>query len=300
MSLDELARIEAAALAPGDVLLSRGIGEISDLICAIDGGSYSHAGLWTGTGVVHATFEGIVGDDLDASLADRQHVDVFRYERDGAALGSARWPAEPVLACAASFVGGSYAYSDLLMLALLIGYGRRPGVPALDSAVRKVGAHLAERLDVWLERQRAAAGAADAGPEPMTCTELIGTAFYAAASVPAHAYALEVVLPGRGPEPPLALSGPDPAASEYERVAQLWRQVLRRHAPALDADLCRRASGGDPPSPPALFGLTRPRRVIAGERALPLRTLTPRDLETSPTLARVGRLEVPGRAGRGI
>jgi hypothetical protein len=295
MSLNEPARIDAAALAPGDVLLSRGIGEISDLICAIDGGSYSHAGIWTGSGVVHAAFEGIARAALEASLADRHHVDVFRYLRDGAALGSARWPAEPVVACATSFVGGAYAYSDLLMLALLIGYGRRPGVPALDSAVRKIGAHLAARLDDWFER-RTAHGAVGR-PGPMTCTELVGTAFYAAASVPAHAYALEVVLPGRSSAPPPALSGPDPAAAEYERVAETIRRVLRRHGLALDADAPPEASSADPPHPPALFGVTRPRRVIAGGSGLPLRTLTPRDLETSPTLVRVGRLAEPS-AGR--
>jgi hypothetical protein len=291
MSLDGPARIEAAALAPGDVLLSRGVGEISDLICAIDGGSYSHAGIWTGSSVVHATFEGIARDALEKGLADRQHVDVFRYQRDGAVLGSSRWPAEPVVACATSFVGGAYAYSDLLMLALLIGYGRRPGVPALDSAVRKLGAQLAERLDAWLER-RTGRGT-DGGPAPMTCTELVGAAFYEAASVPAHAYALEVVLPGRTPRPPLALSGPDPGAAEYERVAESLRQVLRRHGLGLDAESTPEAPGGDAPNPRALFDLTRPRHVIAGERGLPLRTLTPHDLETSPTLQRVGRLAQP-------
>jgi hypothetical protein len=288
MSLDGPDRIEAAALAPGDVLLSRGIGEISDLICAIDGGSYSHAGIWTGTSIVHATFEGIERDGLEAAVADRQYVDAFRYHRDGAVLGSARWPVEPVLECAASFVGGSYAYSDLLMLGLLIGYGRRPGIPALDSAVRKIGARLAERLDAWLERQTG--HGSDGRPAPMTCTELVGAAFYAAASDPAHAYAIEVVLPGRSPLPPRALSGPDPGAAEYERVAESVRQVLRRHGLALAAEANPTAASGDPPNPRALFDLTRPRRAIAGERALPLRTLTPRDLETSPTLTRVGRL----------
>ena len=294
MSLNEPARIDAAALAPGDVLLSRGIGEISDLICAIDGGSYSHAGIWTGGSVVHASFEGIARAGLETSLADRHHVDVFRYQRDGAALGSPRWPADPVVACAISFVGGAYAYSDLLMLALLIGYGRRPGVPALDSAVRKLGANLAKRLDAWLERQVAQDAAGR--PAPMTCTELVGAAFYSAASVPAHAYALEVLLPGRSPAPPPALSGPDPAAAEYERVAESIRQVLRRHGLALDADAGGdpEASSADPANPRALLGLTRPRRVIAGERGLPLRTLTPRDLETSPTLVRVGRLAERG------
>jgi hypothetical protein len=289
--MHEPASIEAAALLPGDVLLSRGVGEVADLICAIDGGSYWHAGIWTGAELVHATFEGIVREDLAPSLEERQHVDAFRYAKDGHALGSARWPAEPVVACAQSFVGGSYAYSDLLMLALLIGHGRRPGIPALDSAVRKIGAHLADRLDAWL-KQKLAARDAGSAPAPMTCTELVGSAFYAAKASPAHAYALEVVLPGRDPvPPPPMLDGPDPAAAEHARIVEACRAVLRRALPALDADLRRRAEAEDaPPNPPALFGLTRPRGVIAGSRALPLRTLAPRDLETSPTLSRVGRI----------
>jgi hypothetical protein len=273
------------------VLLSRGVGEVADLICAIDGGSYSHAGIWTGIQVVHATFEGIVGEELAPSLEARRHVDVFRFAREGHALGSARWPAEPVVACALSFVGGSYAYSDLLMLALLIGYGRRPGIPALDSAVRKIGAHLADRLDAWLERQVGARGAG-AAPAPMTCTELVGRAFHDAKATPPHAYALEVVLPGRAAPPPAPmLDGPDPAAAELERVAEACRAVVRRALPTLDAELRLRAAAEEaPPNPPALFGLTQPRGVIAGSRALPLRTLTPCDLETSPTLSCVGRL----------
>jgi hypothetical protein len=104
------------------------------------------------------------------------------------------------------------------------------------------------------------------------------------------------------------LTGPDAAAAEHERVAEACRQVLRKHLPALDAELRMRnwGDGGDgPPRPPAMLGLTEPRRVIAGERALPLCTLTPRDLESSPTLTRIGRLarsagDVPERAGRGI
>ena len=73
-------------------------------------------------------------------------------------------------------------------------------------------------------------------------------------------------------------------------MAESVRQVLRRHGLGPEAGSHLDTSHSQPENPRALFDLTRPRRVIAGERALPLRMLTPRDLETSPTLSRVGRL----------
>ena len=41
-------QIRAADLRPGDVLLCRGRGEISDLVCALDESTYSHSALWDG------------------------------------------------------------------------------------------------------------------------------------------------------------------------------------------------------------------------------------------------------------
>ena len=47
-------------LCPGDVLLSCGREALSQLICKVDGGMYSHAALWDGHKVVEATARGVV------------------------------------------------------------------------------------------------------------------------------------------------------------------------------------------------------------------------------------------------
>ncbi len=289
--------IQPTDLRPGDVLLSLGVGDLSEMICLIDGGRYSHAALWTGNRVVHATLGGIVLADLEGQKQQKL-TDVYRYTRDGHPLGSERWPSEPVIERAERFVGGRYAYSDLVMLAMLIGYGRRPRIPVMETIVRRIGAHAADGVTAWFQdqmrRSRKAAGqsspaAPDAPGIATTCTELVGTAFYEAESTPPHAYALEVVQPGRHDALQSAGSNPELEA-QYASLAAACRDFVRPDLPLLD--LVQQSQGAVLEAGPidAVIGWRKSRKVVAGDRSLPLSTLTPRDLQTSPTLVCVGRL----------
>ncbi len=288
--------IDVSTLRPGDILLSRGFGDISDMICASDGGRYSHAALWTGESVIHATLSGVKADGLLASHGPQQYVDVYRFSRNGEQpLGSDPWPAAPVIARAQSFVGGPYAYTDLMMLALLLGFARRRRIPALDSIVRRLSAQLADGAAAWLETRRHEARAAAGHPpeatsplEAKTCTELVGTAFYEAESDPTHAYGLEVVLPGRDAGVKVLSADPelDPT---YDDLEAACRALVRQEFPELERAQKTREDERVQASVQTL-GWTSSRRVIAGERALPLSSLTPRDLEMSPSLRCIGRL----------
>jgi hypothetical protein len=284
------------------VLLSRGNGELSDMICAIDGGLYSHGAVWTGKRVVHATLGGIVYGDVAMECKEQQYVDVYRFSRGGKPLGTDGWPAEPVVERAESFVGGCYAYTDLIMVAVLIGYGRRPQIPVMEIIVRRIGARLADTLAEWFRSKRQGAPSSTAPTatavsiDPKTCTELVGTAFYEAKSLPPHAYALEVLLAGRKTSTRSGnASDPTDLEVEYGMLAAGFRDLLRRELPAVDTGQRTRAGLVDTFDASATTrGPMSPRTVIAGGRALPLSSLTPWDLQTSPTLFCVGRLTCSG------
>lgn len=82
-------RVSAIAtkrLRPGDILLSRGQGDTADAIRTLDGGTYSHAGIWSGSGVIELTTPKVVEWPLEQSLIahPRVMVDVYRYSTSGA------------------------------------------------------------------------------------------------------------------------------------------------------------------------------------------------------------------------
>jgi len=147
MTTNALSRaISLEELEPGDVLLSRGVGSLSDLICSVDGGSYSHAGVWDGQCVVEATLGGIAANPIGHALESQQYVDVYRFCRDGSRLGAHEWPAAPVIGQARSFVGMKYAYADLLLAAVVVALGRRTSLPVMKRALRQLGALAGQQM----------------------------------------------------------------------------------------------------------------------------------------------------------
>jgi hypothetical protein len=278
------------------VLLSRGIGDLSDLICSVDGGSYSHAALWDGEHVVEATLGGIHANPLAHSLQALQYVDVYRYHRDEHWLGECAWPAEPVVAHARTFIGAKYAYADLLMAAVVISLGRRTSIPAMKLALRRFGAQAGNYL---ASKLFPALNASSDAKDAMVCTEVVAAAYYHAPSIPVHRYALEVLVRGRSANEGLGAVPRSEQATleaEYLELSLQWRTYLRAGAPDLarDVDAAEEASCQE-----GLFGLTDDRIVRAGDRALPLSCVTPRDLETSPSLKCLGRIPQPSRRGPG-
>lgn len=155
-------------LQPGDVLLYRGNGFISNMIRLFDGSQYSHAAFYNGQNVVEAIASGIAERSLATSV-EATPVDVYRFiSTDGHKLGDAGFGVQPVLDTSAGFVAKAdrYAYEQILLLAALAGSRRIPvvsDIPFLHWILRNILDNAAEVL---------AKIVAD-GKEPMICSELV-------------------------------------------------------------------------------------------------------------------------------
>jgi hypothetical protein len=270
--------IALSKLLPGDVLLSRGLGDISDLICGVDGGSYSHAALWDGERAIEATLGGVHANPIEHSLLSLRYVDVYRFHRQGSWLGTEGWPAEPVVEQARSFVGGRFAYAELLMAAMVVALGRPTAPAAMKLALSRLGGHAGH---YYASKLFPASALGDA----KVSTEIVAAAYSGARSTPAQTYALDVRLRGWTDEPaPAGVRARAHAALEadYRDLALQWRLRLRAGAPELADVIERLAQTGEAASRRALGRI--------GERGLPACCATPRDLETSPSLECMGRL----------
>ncbi len=161
------ARLTAADLRPGDVLLYVKTRRFDDVVRLLDGGTYSHASIYNGTAVIEALPPGVIPRPLETSILHATVVDVFRLRfPDGKTLGEEPgFPADPVVRAIAGFEADHdrYAYDALPLLTFLcltrkIHLGEEP-----DALVREV-------LDLGAG---AITGLLDAGREPMICSELV-------------------------------------------------------------------------------------------------------------------------------
>ncbi|HEX9639877.1 MAG TPA: YiiX/YebB-like N1pC/P60 family cysteine hydrolase [Candidatus Krumholzibacteria bacterium] len=111
---EELFASAKKLLKPGDILLSQGVDETSQAIMTLDGGVYSHAGIWSGHGVIESTTPCVAESPLDVCLSEhpRAVVDVYRHR--------ARRSGQRVVEMARRYLGRPYSYGDLLLGALLI------------------------------------------------------------------------------------------------------------------------------------------------------------------------------------
>jgi hypothetical protein len=158
-------------LQPADVLLMRGTAFVSDLIVDFDGGPYSHAAIFDGANVFEALERGCVLVPLVQSLTDHgaRFVDVFRFDKDGHAIGDPGFAFDPIRAVINSYAAERerYAYEEILLLALL-------------ATARKLddgswGARLVA------DRAAAALLAITAGGrQPMICSELVFRCYFEA------------------------------------------------------------------------------------------------------------------------
>lgn len=255
--------LSLSSLQRADVLLSRGTNNISDCIVAADGGSYSHAALWTGDAVVEATLNGI-GEGAPA-----EGRDVYRYHgEDGAPLEPA--VAAQIAAYARRGVGGAYATHELLLLGTMFALGLSPRRSLVHAALDALGER-GNRLEAWLR---------DLGPsrKPLICTELVSAAFYDASSDRAHA--LRIVPNDARPLPPGATRARSFGADDEDTLAPAQAQAI---------DDVRASCRG-------LLGLSitrdapTERKVLWGSLALEagndrrLGAITPGDLQFSPSL----------------
>ncbi|NPV04311.1 MAG: hypothetical protein HPY67_06245 [Syntrophaceae bacterium] len=246
--------IPIARLMPGDILLYRGRGLISDAIRFIDRSQVSHAALFVGRHgqkgrtVGEAVREGVIRRELPASIGHAEWVEARRLKEPPASL-------DPVMARAAHYLdrGERYAFEQVLLLALLCLTRNLAGSSALAGLIR-------ETLD-------AAAGfllhLVDTGREPMICSEFVYRCY--SESLPG-AIALSVrapaavrfgrrdvpigrgsalsrllerhggSLPGAG-EVPLRAAQPAGVSAVEERIAAYFRDVQDRKVTAARVDL---------------------------------------------------------------
>jgi len=265
--------LSVAQLQPADILLSKGQGFVSDLIADADGGHYSHGALWSGSGVIQATSDGITHSDIHGT-----HT-VYRYPQ------LSQDAAKEIVAIAMEQVNGRYAYGELVMLGALFLSGIRVKGALLDRLLDAIGGPTAGKLKAWLDER--------AGKGARVCTELVASAYYEAVD---GKYALKVrtraaagtsaivraALPQRTRGAPVLTSGIAPAVEEADR------QQEANDAAQSCIDLFVRSD----PNPPATT-----RKLLAGAIARDAVTnkevgvVTPADLEFSPSLELVGRLK---------
>lgn len=190
---DELAERD---LLPADVLLSRGSSAISDAIVAADGGSYSHAALWSGAGVIEATLEGAHERPLTFER------DVYRYRH-----GAERLPpsvADAIVSTARRQLELPYAESELVLLGLLYLHGHMPKRSLLNLGLSLIGRDAAEDLEDWLALQLD-------GRSSRVCSELVALSYYRACR--SRRYALRILPRAERPVSAACTSSADQSQS---------------------------------------------------------------------------------------
>lgn len=105
--------MQPVELQPGDVLLSCGDSEVSRGIVELDGGSYSHAALWSGEQVIESTLPRVRAALLAECGEHALYIDVFRH-RERAQSGHA------IVAQAEVYLDRPYGVNDLALSTLLI------------------------------------------------------------------------------------------------------------------------------------------------------------------------------------
>ncbi|PWU19762.1 MAG: hypothetical protein C5B50_05750 [Verrucomicrobia bacterium] len=263
-------------LHAGDVLLYHGDSFISKLIRLFDGTEYSHASIWTGTQVVEALGEGVVGRDLKPSVAGAKFVDVYRYvnKDTGQMLGDdgSPLPAKPVLAQADQFEKDHdrYAYEEILLLAVLASTRQVTApIPFLGLIVRNILDHAADVV----------ARLTSSGKEPLICSELVYRCYAQAGA----GYQIRIRGADLAQAMAASLSTISPVASEggadYGEAAAVFLEnyeAAKRpsHLKALASAGVTSASGA-PPLTAAVADF-----------------VTPGDLKKSPDLQMLGTLRV--------
>ncbi len=156
--------IPIAQLMPGDVLLYRSTGWISDAIRFIDRSEVSHAALFLGRfeekgrTVGEAIREGVVRRELPKSVEHVEWVESRRLKEPPASL-------DPVLQRAAFYLnhGDRYAFEQIVLLAFLCITRNLAGSSVLGSLIREtLDAAAAFLLRLF-----------HTGREPMICSEFV-------------------------------------------------------------------------------------------------------------------------------
>lgn len=256
-------------LLPGDILLSAGSDWLDKMILYIDQGDYTHTTQYIGKiggvhMVVEATEKGIKYQSVDEDLT-QDLIDAYRYvSPDGHHFGDTNWPVKPVLTEALSYQGAKYAYSELLMGAVVILASEVPDDKNLSEIVRIALSYIENQFEQWLTD--------NADKTPMTCVQVATSAHWTAQATPANKYGIQVKINGARKSPFL----PSKDLQAYQKLRAKLISKMQSVHPEFTQNLLKRSAG-----------IT----VFAGSELLPLGCCTPRDMETSPTLKFVGCIQ---------
>jgi hypothetical protein len=264
-------KITKKDLLPGDVLLSAGSSILDKLIILIDRGDYSHATQYMGyiNGdymVVEATRGGIKYESIDVDVDAQDLIDVYRFNSlDGHHFEDPGWPVKPVLDQAMTYVNAKYAYSELILGAVVILASEFPA-GRWKPFLREALSELEHKFVTWLDKNK--------DKTPMTCVQVVTSAHWQAPSIPDNKYALQVTLSST--RKPLVS---DPSNLEhYHGVRERLISAVDSVHPGFSQAVINSKANSS---------IT----VAAGSDLLPLGSCTPTDLQTSPTLKFVGCLK---------
>ena len=267
--------ISVNELKESDVLLYQGDSFISRMIRLFDGGDYSHAGVFSGGNVLEAIGSGIEYRSVVKSTYDVPYIDVYRYKsKDNITIGSEELPYQPVVERVEYYRENweRYGYEQILLLATLTATRMLPFriIPGLSRILRNVLESAADVLATLV---------AD-GKEPMICSELAYRCYEEAGDN----YRILIVGADilKGMLHPLTekqeLESESLTAEEKGEIA-----ILRAEAQSF-----------------LVTYESVKRKQIVGHEADEIKALfeananyvTPRDLQKSPNLEKIGRLKI--------
>lgn len=268
----------------GDVFLSRSWGTLSDAICLLDGGDYSHSAICVEIDpdgmpmIVEATKDGVVASRLEDSLAVKRYIDLYRFKSDtNETFQSPNWPPGPVITRAEDYKknGTKYAYSQLLLMGILVLVRRAPVGKLGQAKIRYWLAKFVEHFKAYATGKK----------EEVTCSELIYRCFYEAIATPPAKYGL-TIRGALGPGGALiqmlstkatpAQIGLDPKTAAIVDEAV---QVLLRLRPQFNSYLTSAMKAGK--------GV----HIMAANPNVCADMVTPYDLQKSPNLIKVGEFK---------
>lgn len=250
-------RLTERELAPGDVLLSRSSTEVGNAIVAADGGSYSHAALWTGATVIEAALAGT------AEHVNEIERDVYRFHVGDEPLPATA--ADRIVAVAREQMAGGYATCEIYQLAMLLKMGLRPRRSLVNQVLSVLGGPRADHLEQWL---------AQLGPgvQPRVCTELVAHSFFVAS--PSREYALRILPFDERPSSVRAAPLDAEESAAFEALSSRCRELLDRQGTET-----RKLWIGQ--------------LALCSKTGRPLGVVSPADLQFSPSLRFIGHLPKP-------
>ncbi|HST07773.1 MAG TPA: hypothetical protein VLJ83_06345 [Gemmatimonadaceae bacterium] len=266
--------LPVSALRPGDVLLSCGTEALSILISRLDGGDYSHSAVWDGAKAVDATINGFKRNNLEDDIREQWYLDAYRWHSpppQSTDLGQPPYPYQPVIDRNDRIVEArtQFAYDELLMLALIVAVSKEPEDKWLRGAVRLLLSRAAE----WVHEHIVARP----GTSAMTCAESVAVSFDEA--VPPK-YTMEVDIDRSRDYSTIAAARPGTRVGLVARTFSSYDVVRKKYA-ELVAEV----------APATVRGLRMAADAKSGVGTnLPPGCVTPRDLQTSPSLTKLGRM----------